>query len=150
MALLPKWFTGVLRGFAPLFSARIWPQVQLLVVGALLSPGKRTVTAALRVLGMADDPKFGTFHRLLNRARWSSFQASRVLLGLLITAFVPSGPLILGLDDTTLRRTGAKISAKGIYRDPVRSSRGHFVKASGLRWLSLMLLIRIPNKSHRI
>ena len=72
MALLPKWFTGVLHGFAPLFSARIWPQVQLLVVGALLSPGKRTVTAALRVLGLADDPKFGTFHRLLNRARWSS------------------------------------------------------------------------------
>ena len=140
MALLPKWFTGVLHRFAPLFSARIWPQVQLLVVGALLSPGKRTVTAALRVLGMADDPRFGTFHHLLNRARWSSFQASRVLLGLLITAFVPSGPLILGLDDTTLRRTGAKISAKGIYRDPVRSSRGHFVKASGLRWLSLMLL----------
>jgi len=144
MALLPKWFTDVLHGFAPLFSARIWPQVQLLVVGALLSPGKRTVTAALRVLGLADDPKFGTFHRLLNRARWSSLQASRVLLGLLLTAFVPSGPLVLGLDDTIERRTGAKISAKGIYRDPVRSSRGHFVKASGLRWLSLMLLTPIP------
>ena len=103
MALLPKWFTDVLHGFAPLFSARIWPQVQLLVVGALLSPGKRTVTAALRVLGLADDPKFGTFHRLLNRARWSSLQASRVLLGLLLTAFVPSGPLVLGLDDRTIR-----------------------------------------------
>ena len=120
-----------MEGFAPLFSARIWPQVQLLVVGALLSPGKRIVTAALRVLGLADDPRFGTFHRLLNRARWSSLQASRVLLCLLMVAFVPSGPLVLGLDDTIERRTGAKISAKGIYRDPVRSSRGHFVKASG-------------------
>ncbi len=149
MTLLPKWFTGVLQGFSPLFSARLWPQVQLLVVGALLSPGKRTVTAALRVLGLADDPRFGTFHRLLSRARWSSLQASRVLLGLLLTAFVPSGPLILGLDDTIERRTGAKISAKGIYRDPVRSSHGHFVKASGLRWLSLMLLTPIP-WAHRI
>ena len=63
MTLLPKWFTGILEGFAPLFSARIWPRVQLLVVGAVLSPGKRTVTAALRVLGLADDPAFGTFHR---------------------------------------------------------------------------------------
>ncbi|MGY2896085.1 transposase [Deinococcus sp. UYEF24] len=98
MTLLPNWFTGVLQGFAPLFSARIWPQVQLLVVGALLSPGKRTVTSALRVLGLADDPKFGTFHRLLSRARWSSLQASRVLLSLLLTAFVPSGPLVLGLE----------------------------------------------------
>ncbi len=144
MTLLPNWFTGVLQGFAPLFSARLWPQVQLLVVGALLSPGKRTVTAALRVLGLADDPRFGTFHRLLSRARWSSLLASRVLLGLLLAAFVPSGPLVLGLDDTIERRTGRKISAKGIYRDPVRSSHGHFVKASGLRWLSLMLLTPVP------
>ncbi|WP_407572944.1 transposase [Deinococcus altitudinis] len=71
-------------------------------------------------------------------------QASRVLLCLLLAAFVPSGPLVLDLDDTIERRTGAKISAKGIYRDPVRSSHGHFVKASGLRWLSLMLLTPIP------
>ena len=144
MALLPKWFTRILNEFAPLFSTRIWPQVQLLVIGAVLSPGKRTVTSALRVLGLADDPRFGTFHRLLNRARWSSLQASRVLLGLLLAAFVPSGPLILGLDDTIERRTGKKISARGIYRDPVRSSQGHFVKAGGLRWLSLMLLTPIP------
>jgi hypothetical protein len=80
MKLIPKWFTGVLQGFALLFSARVWPQVQLLVVGAILSPGKRTVTAALRVLGLADDPRFGTFHRLLSRARWSSLKASRLLL----------------------------------------------------------------------
>ena len=65
MPPLPKWFTGVLQGFAPLFSARLWPQVQLLVVGALLSPRKRTVTAALQVLRLADDPRFDKFHRLL-------------------------------------------------------------------------------------
>ena len=144
MALLPKWCTGVLQKFAPLFSARLWPQVQLLVVGELLSLGKQTVTAALRALGLADDPRFSTFHRLLSRARWSSLQANWVLLGLLLTAFVLSGPLVLGLYETIERRTGAKISAKGIYRDPVRSSYGHFVKASELRWLSLMLLTPIP------
>jgi hypothetical protein len=62
------------------------------------------------------------------------------LLGLLIHAFVPAGPVILGLDDTIERRRGKRIAAKGIYRDPVRSSDAHFVKASGLRWLCLMLL----------
>ncbi|UQN09259.1 transposase [Deinococcus sp. QL22] len=135
---------GVLQGSTPLFPARLWPQVQLLVVGALLSPGKRTVTAALRVLGLADDPRFGTFHRLLSRAHWSSLHASRVLFGLLLTAFVSSEPLVLGLDNTTLRRIGAKISATGISRGPARSSRGQFVKASGLRRLGLMLLMPSP------
>jgi hypothetical protein len=71
-------------------------------------------------------------------------EASRILLGLLIHAFARNGPVILGLDDTIERRRGAKIKAKGIYRDPVRSSHSHFVKASGLRWLSLMVLAPIP------
>ena len=57
---------------------------------------------------------------------------------------VPRGPVGLGLDDTIGRRRGACIAAKGLYRDPVRSSHGHFVKARGLRWLSLMLLAPVP------
>ena len=83
------------------------------------------------------------YHRVLNRAAWSGRAAARVLLGLLLETFVPAGPVLLGLDDTIERRRGKRISAKGIYRDPVRSSHGHFVKASGLRWLSLMLLVPI-------
>jgi hypothetical protein len=68
-----------------------------------------------------------------------------VLLGLLLDTFVPcDGPVVLGLDDAIERRRGKRIRAKGIYRDPVRSSKGHFAKASGLRWLSLMLLVPIP------
>ncbi|MGG6265271.1 hypothetical protein ACQ4M3_13675 [Leptolyngbya sp. AN03gr2] len=58
--------------------------------------------------------------------------------------FAPAGVLVLGIDDTIERRWGQRIAARGIYRDPVRSSRSHMVKASGLRWLSLMLLVPIP------
>jgi hypothetical protein len=109
----------------------------VLLAGAILAPGRRTVTTALRILGRECDPDFCTFHRILNRAAWSSRAVARQLLILLVKAFVPSGaPVVIGFDDTIERRWGAKISARGIYRDPVRSSKGHFVKASGLRWLS--------------
>jgi hypothetical protein len=94
-------------------------------------------------MGLSREKHFQNYHRVLNRAVWSSLEASRILLGLLISAFAICGPIILGLDDTIERRRGAKIKAKGIYRDPVRSSHSHFVKASGLRWLSLMLLVPI-------
>jgi len=95
-------------------------------------------------MGLSWEKHFENYHRVLNRARWSSLEASQILLGLLISAFVSSGPIVMGLDDTIERRRGSKIKAKGIYRDPVRSSHGHFVKASGLRWLSLMLLAPVP------
>ena len=133
----------ILGSFASLFSQRIWKHAKILLIGAILSPAERTVTAALRVTGLSMEKHFANYHRVLNRARWSSLEASQMLLGLLIQTFAIRGPVILGLDDTIERRRGSMIKAKGIYRDPVRSSRGHFVKASGLRWLSVMLLAPI-------
>jgi len=102
------------------------------------------VTSALRVCGLSQERHFQTYHRVLNRARWSSLRASRILLSLLIKQFAPEGALVFAIDDTIERRRGGQIKAKGIYRDPVRSSHSHFVRASGLRWLSLMLTVRIP------
>jgi len=141
---LPPDIMAILMTFAPVFSRPVWRHVQLLLVGTILAPGARMVTSVLRVLGLDDLSSFQTYHRVLNRAVWSSLALSRVLLGLVITAFVPAGPVVIGIDETIERRRGATIKAKGIYRDPVRSSHGHFVKASGLRWICLMLLVPIP------
>jgi hypothetical protein len=144
MHTLPKSMIQVLAPFAPLFSKSVFEHVQLLLVGAILAPGKRTVASALRAVSLEDERRFCRYHRVLSRAVWSSREASRVLLGLLVEAFVPEGPLVLGIDDTLERRRGKKISAKGIYRDPVRSSREHFVKTSALRWVCLALLVPVP------
>ena len=127
-----------------LIPKRVWTHVQLLLMGALLAPAQRTVTAALRVMGLGQTPHFQRYHRVLNRASWSALAVSRILLRLLVAAFVPDGPLVVGIDETVERRTGARIAAKGVYRDAVRSSHSHFVKATGLRWVSLMLLAPIP------
>jgi hypothetical protein len=142
---LPPQFLSCLAGFADLFTRPTWPNVLILLAGVILTPGRRTVAAALRILGRERDPKFCTFHRILNRAAWSSRAAASRLLLLLIASFLPTAaPVVIGFDDTIERRWGPKISARGIYRDPVRSSKGHFVKASGLRWLSAMLLVHVP------
>jgi DDE superfamily endonuclease len=144
MLLLPSGFASLLLAFAPLFRSRVWSSAQVLLLGAILAPGKRTVTSVLRIVGLGKERHFQNYHRVLNRARWSSREASRILLDLLVRTFAPSGPILVGLDDTIERRWGRKIQARGIYRDPVRSSHSHFVKTSGLRWLSLMLLVPIP------
>jgi hypothetical protein len=143
MLRLPARLAAVILCFAPLFRQHTWRHAQVLLIGAILVPGQRTVTSILRISGLCRERRFVNYHRVLNRAAWSGRAAARLLLGLLLDAFVPHGPVLLGLDDTIERRRGKRISAKGIYRDPVRSSRGHFVKASGLRWLSLMLLVPI-------
>jgi hypothetical protein len=144
MRTLPSAMRRVLAPFAPLFSERVWWHARLLLVGAILAPGRRTVSSCLRVLGLDREERFHRYHRVLSRANWSGLGASRVLLGSLIRAFAPDGPLVLGIDETLERRKGAKIRAKGVYRDPVRSSRGHFVKASGLRWVCAMVLVAVP------
>jgi hypothetical protein len=135
---------AILITFTPVFSRPVWRHAQVLLVGTILAPGQRMVSSVLRVLGLDHLSSFQTYHRVLNRAVWSSLTVSRLLLGLLVAAFAPEGPLVVGIDETIERRRGAKIAAKGIYRDPVRSSHSHFVKASGLRWISMMLLVPIP------
>lgn len=144
MRTLPAMMLHLLNPFVPLFSRRVWSHVQVLLIGAILVPGRRTVSAALRVMGLGQTEHFQRYHRVLNRAVWSGREVSRVLLGLLVKTFVADGPLVIGVDETLERRWGKKIAAKGIYRDPVRSTHERFVKASGLRWVCLMLLVPVP------
>ena len=132
-----------LEPFRSCFTGPTFRPALVLVTGALLMPARRTITAMLSVVGLSQAPNFTNYHRVLTRNRWSSREVARRLLRLLVTAFMPEGPVIIALDAPLERRWGARIKARGIYRDPVRSSHGHFVKASGLRWLSFMLLAPI-------
>jgi DDE superfamily endonuclease len=145
MLPLPEAIILVLAPFAPLFSDRVWCHAQVLLLGAMLAPGARTVPTALQVMGLAAERRFTNDHRVLNRAVWSARQGSRMLLGLLITLLVPPGAtIVLGADDTVERRSGRQIRAKGCYRDAVRSSHKQVIRCFGLKWVSMMLLVPIP------
>src|SRR5918998_2223602 len=134
---------GWLLPFAAVLGEATWRRALVLVAGALMTTGRRTVASALRAAGLGGAPGFAGYHRVLSHARWSGLAAGQRLLALLVAAFVPDGPVVLALDDTLERRWGRRIRARGIYRDPVRSSHGHFAKASGLRWLSVMLVVAV-------
>jgi hypothetical protein len=114
---LPATMIRLLEPFAPLFSKRVFQHVQVLVAGTILAPGRRTVSSALRAMGLDQYKRFHRYHRVLSRARWSSREVSRILLGLLVEAFVCEGdPLVVGIDETLERRYGKRISARGVYR----------------------------------
>lgn len=145
MFTFPTEITTVIAPFAPLFSDAVWYYAQILLIGAILAPGKRTVSAVLYVLGQKDDRQYQNYHRVLNRAKWSSFTASRILLGLLVAAFVATGvPVIIGADETLERRKGEQIKDKSVFRDAVRSSKKYTVHSFGLRWVSMMLIVAVP------
>ena len=144
MLPLPSEMIPLLLALAPLFSAQVFPYVPTLVVGGILAPGKRTVTAILRVMELSQCRRFQNFHRVLDRARWSSYTAAGILLRLLVAMFAPDGPVLCGIDEHLERRKGQKIAPKGIYWDAARSSKKYLTKASGLRWMAMMLLVPIP------
>ena len=144
MFALPVPVENLLAAFAPVFSRPVWSHAQVLLLGAILAPGKRTVTSALRAMGLADERRFTNYHRVLNRAVWPGWFAAKVLLGLLVALLPPGAPLWLLVDETLERRNGDKIRTKGVYRDAVRSSRKHVVHAHGLRWVAMRLLVPLP------
>jgi len=144
MLTLPAEFLNLIVVFQPLFSKPVWEHAKVLFVGALLARGKRTVTACLRVVGLSEEKHFQNYHRVLNRAKWNALQASKILFGLIILLVPADSPIIIGGDDTIERRRGRKIKGVGCYRDPVASSHKNVVKCFGLKWLSLMVLVRLP------
>src|SRR5579864_3316153 len=145
MLSLPGWMITILTEFAPtIYGISTWYKIEVLVAGEILATGKRTVSAVLRVMGLSQDRNYAKYHQVLSRAVGSGLAVGAVLLRLMLAHFDTGGPLVFGLDETIERRRGEKISAKGIYRDGVRSSKSHMVTASGLRWVSLMWLTRVP------
>jgi len=150
MLNLPPEIMPVIGAFAPVFSERVWDWVQVMLIGAILAPGKRTVSAVLTMMGQRHDEQYQNYHRVLNRAVWSPLDVSQILLGLLVAAFSAIGmPIIVAADETLERRQGEKIQDKGVYRDAARSSKKHLVTSFGLRWVSMMLLVSVP-WSHRV
>jgi hypothetical protein len=145
MLTLPQEIMTIFTPFMQVFSRRVWDWAQILIIGAILAPGKRTVTSVLHVLGLKDDKQFQRYHRVLSRARWSSLAVSKILLGMLVTSFVgQKEPVILGADETMERRWGPKIKARSIFRDAKRSSHYYPNFSPGLRWLSMMMLVPLP------
>jgi hypothetical protein len=145
---LPPGFVAWLAPFLAAFSRRPRQTVAALAVGALLSVGPRTVAACLRVLGLAEHPGFAAFHRVLNRNAWSSLALARTLLRMVVAAFVPVGPIVIGVDHTLERRRGRRIGPAGHFYDAGRSSAEWQATSRGLRWLSAMVLVEVPFAGH--
>jgi len=144
MPPLPELIITLLPPFAPLFTRPVWLHAQVLLLGAILCRGPRTVASVLRVMGLSEERRFEKYHRVVSRARWSGLQGAKILLGLLITMLPASWPILIGVDETLERRRGRNIKAKGYYRDAVRSSEKVVVKCYGLQWNSMMLLVPLP------
>ena len=145
MRSLPDAIVPILSPFATVFIDPTWQKAQILLAGAVLATSQRTVAAALRLMGHSDQRDCARYHEVINRAVWSSHEAARILLWLLLRHLDHrDGPLVFGIDETPEWRRGVRARARGIYRNAVRSSRHRLVKASGLRWISLMWLGHIP------
>ena len=144
MFSLPPETQTVLSSFVPLFSIPVWRNASVLAIGAILCIGKRTVTSALRVMGLAGEERFTNFHRVLNRAKWSTLQGAKILLGRLVRLVPAILPLIIVIDETIERRKGKKIKAKGCYRDAVRSTHKKVIHCFGLKWIAMMLIVPVP------
>jgi len=135
----------LLSVFSIAFTAPTFAKVMVLIFGTILAPGRRTVTAALRMMGLGGDQHYSKYHRVLNRDRWSPWLVSKILLSLIISIFIPAeAPLLLAIDETLERRRGKQIKYKGWFRDPILSTRKHVVKSLGIRWICLAVLVCVP------
>lgn len=149
MFTAPPEMVALLACFAPVFfQQRVWCSAQILLWGTILAHGRRTVTSALRAVGLSNERHFTTYHRVLNRSRWAMLESARLLLTLLLATFLTAeAVVVVAIDDTIERRRSDRLYGLGAYRDPVRSSGAKTVFCFGLRWLVASLCVWVPGAS---
>ena len=144
MVTLPDFAQPVLSSFAPVFYHPTYQRFLVLLLAAILTTGRRTVSNLLRTTaGLARGDASG-FHSVLSRRRWSTLALARILARFILDHWVPDGPVSLAGDDTVDEHRGAKVYGKGCHRDPVRSTHSYTAFRWGHKWVVLAILVPFP------
>lgn len=67
MLTLPEAIINLLNPFSVVFHGRTWRKTQILLVGTILAPGKRTVTSVLRIMGLCHQDNFALYHQVVHK-----------------------------------------------------------------------------------
>lgn len=144
MLSLPKAAEPLISTFSIAFSRPTFQRVVVLMLGAILSLRRRTVTAILGVVGPLARGHWSDFHRVLCRASWSMWPLGKVLAALILECLPPDQPIVIPVDDTTPQHKGKRVYGKGRHHDAIRSTHSHTVWVYGHKWVVLTINVRFP------
>jgi len=132
----------LVTAFSVAFSPRTFQRVEVLILGAILSLRRRTVTAMLGVVGSLARGHWSDFHRVLCRASWSMWPLGKVLTGLILECVPKNQPVVIPVDDTTPQHKGKHVYGKGRHHDAIRSTHSHTVWVYGHKWVTLAINVK--------
>jgi hypothetical protein len=141
---VPACAMPVLTMFRPAFSTPTYHRFLILVLAAVLTTGRRTVTNLLRTVRYQAQGHASSYHRVLSQRRWSTWALARALITFLLEHVIPPGPVLLAGDDTVTEHPGPKVFGKGRHRDGVRSSHSYTAYRWGHTWVVVSIVVKFP------
>jgi len=144
MNSIPRAAEPLVAAFSIAFTQRTFQRVVLLILGAILSPRRRTVTAMLWPVGFLIRGHWSDFHRVFCRASWSLWPLGRVLAAMILAWVPPDQPVVVPVDDTTPQHKGKRVYGKGRHHDAVRSTHSHVVWVWGHKWVTMAINVKFP------
>ena len=144
MRSIPRAAEPLLREFAEAFTPPTYHRFIVLLLAAILTTGRRTVTNLLRTVSTLAPGHPSSYHRVFSQRRWSSWRLARALAGFILRRWVPEGPVSLCGDDTVDEHRGKKVYGKACHRDAVRSTHSFTAYRWGHKWVVLAVLVKFP------
>ena len=147
--ILPPEAHPLVQALALHFTNPTYHRLSTLLVGAVLTTGRRTVANLLRTLRHLAPGHRTAYQRVLSRSPWSGLALGCALARFLLDHLVPGGPVVLVGDDTVDGHKGPRVYGKGRHRDPVRSTHSYTAWRYGHRWVVLAVLVKFPFAARR-
>ena len=144
MLSLPSAAEPLLMSLSVAFTQPTFQRMIPLVVGAILTMGRHTVTGVLWTMRGVLGGHPSTYHRVFSRAAWSPWPLGKVLASAILRLIPENEPVLVPMDDTTAQHRGKKVYGKGCHHDAVRSSHTHIVWRWGHRWVVLAISVKLP------
>ncbi len=144
MICLPAVAEPLLMSFSIAFTQPTFQRSLVLLVGAIVAKGARTISNLLWNVGDLAEGDPSDYHRVFSRAPWSLWKLGQVLAIAVIKLAADDDWIRVVVDCTVAEHKGKKVYGKGCHHDAVRSTDTHTVYRWGHRWVALAIIIRFP------
>ncbi len=130
--------------FTPAFTPPTFQRALVRVIGAILAPGRHTLTHLRGTVRTLATGHYSAYHRVLSRAVWARFPLAKILAAAIWELIPSEEPVVVSVDDPSPQHKGPHVYGQSRHHDACRSTHSPIVWVWGRQGVVPAIHVRFP------